>query len=233
MGQKVHPFGMRIGIVKDWNSIWYADAKNYVKNLNNDLKIREFLNKSLKNAFISTIKIERPAKNARVTIYTSRPGIIIGKKGEEIDKLRSILTKKMGIPVQINIEEIRKPELDAKLVASNICQQLEKRIMFRRAMKRAIQSTMKVGAEGVKISISGRLGGAEIARKEWLKEGRIPLHTFRANIEYASCQALTTYGILGVKVWIYKGDILPNQKNDADNIDNKTKSLGKLKEKGE
>lgn len=213
MGQKVHPIGIRLGFIENWSSVWYADKKDYADKLNADIKVRDYLNKKLCNASISRIQIERPAQNAKVTVYTARPGIVIGKKGEDVEILRRELTKKMGIPVQINIEEIRRPELDAKLVAHGICKQLEKRIMFRRAMKRAIHTTMKMGAKGIKVSISGRLAGAEIARTEWTKEGRIPLHTFRANIDYAISEALTTYGILGVKVWIFKGEIISGQNN--------------------
>lgn len=216
MGQKIHPIGMRLGFIKDWNSIWYADAKNYADKLNSDIEVRHYLNKKLMNASVSKIKIERPAQNAKVTIFTARPGIVIGKKGEDVEILRNELTKRMGIPVQVNIEEIRKPELDAQLVANNIAQQLEKRIMFRRAMKRSIQIAMKMGAEGIKVSIAGRLSGAEIARTEWAKEGRIPLHTFRANIDYSASRALTNYGILGVKVWIFKGEILPGQEREIE-----------------
>lgn len=216
MGQKVHPTGIRLGFIKDWRSVWYASAKDYADKLNTDIEVRSYLHKKLAKASVSRIKIERPAQNAKVTIYTARPGIVIGKKGEDVEVLRHDLAKKMGIPVQINIEEIRKPELDARLVADSISQQLEKRVMFRRAMKRAIQTAMKLGAEGIKISISGRLGGAEIARTEWAKEGRIPLHTFRADIDYATSEALTTYGILGVKVWIFKGEVLPGQERNSE-----------------
>ena len=217
MGQKVHPVGIRLGFVKKWRSIWYSNSKNYADSLNADIKVRSYLRKKLINASVSDIYIERPAQNAKVTIHTARPGVIIGKKGGDVESLRNELSKIMKIPVQVNIEEIKKPELDAQLVASNIAQQLEKRVLFRRAMKRAIQSTMKMGAKGIKVSISGRLGGAEIARTEWSKEGRIPLHTFRANIDYATARASTTYGILGVKVWIFKGEILP----DYDRVEEK------------
>lgn len=208
MGQKVHPNGLRLGIVKDWNSVWYADSKNFSKTLNDDLKVRDFLNKKLAHASVSKIKIERPAQNANITIFTARPGIIIGKKGEDVEGLRTKLAQIMGVPVHINISEIKKPELDAKLVGDNVAQQLEKRVMFRRAMKRAVQTAMKLGAEGVKIAVAGRLGGAEIARTEWYREGRVPLHTLRADIDYATSEALTTYGIIGVKVWIFKGEVL-------------------------
>lgn len=211
MGQKVHPIGIRLGFIKSWRSVWYANVKDYANKLNKDIELRKFVQKKLMNASVSNITIERPSQNAKVTIFTARPGIVIGKKGEDVDNLRKQLTKMMGIPVQINIEEVKKPELNARLVVSSITQQLEKRVMFRRAMKRAIQTTMKMGAKGIKIAISGRLGGAEIARTEWSKEGRIPLHTFRADVDYAVGEALTTYGTLGVKVWIFKGEILPGQ----------------------
>ena len=208
MGQKVHPIGIRLGIVKEHSSIWYADSKQYAKQLISDLEVRQLIEKRLDNASVSKIVIERPAQTARVTIHTARPGIVIGKKGEDVDSLRKILTSKMGVPVNINIEEIRKPDLDAKLVAQNVAQQLERRVMFRRAMKRVVQNAMRQGAEGVKVQVSGRLGGAEIARREWYREGRVPLHTLRANIDYATFEAATTYGILGVKVWIFKGEVI-------------------------
>ena len=208
MGQKVHPIGIRLGIVKEHSSIWYADNKQYAKQLISDLEVRQLIEKRLDNASVSKIVIERPAQTARVTIHTARPGIVIGKKGEDVDSLRKILTLKMGVPVNINIEEIRKPDLDAKLVAQNVAQQLERRVMFRRAMKRVVQNAMRQGAEGVKVQVSGRLGGAEIARTEWYREGRVPLHTLRANIDYATFEAATTYGILGVKVWIFKGEVI-------------------------
>ncbi|MEJ2532457.1 MAG: 30S ribosomal protein S3 [Halioglobus sp.] len=208
MGQKVHPVGIRLGIVKDHTSIWYADSKNYAKQLITDLEVREYLEKALENASVSRVVIERPAQTARITIHTARPGIVIGKKGEDVDNLRKILADKMGVPVHINIEEIRKPDLDAKLVAQNVAQQLERRVMFRRAMKRVVQNAMRQGAEGIKVQISGRLGGAEIARTEWYREGRVPLHTLRADIDYATYQAVTTYGIIGVKVWIFKGEVI-------------------------
>ncbi|MCF6764633.1 30S ribosomal protein S3 [Thiotrichales bacterium 19S3-7] len=213
MGQKVSPVGIRLGYIKDWNSVWYADSKDYAAKLHEDIKVREYLHKKLKHAALSHVKIERPAQNAKVTLYTARPGIVIGKKGEDVEVLRAELNKFMGVPVQVNIEEIKKPEVDAQLVADGVAQQLEKRVMFRRAMKRAIQSAMKAGAEGVKVMVSGRLGGAEIARSEWAREGRVPLHTFRADIDYATSEALTTYGIIGVKVWIFKGEVLPGQRN--------------------
>ncbi len=208
MGQKVHPTGIRLGIVKDHRSVWYASRSAYAKNLLQDLKVRDYLEKSLERASVSRIDIERPAQNARITIHTARPGIVIGKKGEDVDKLRTACTNLMGVPVHINIEEIRKPELDAKLVAQSVAGQLERRVMFRRAMKRAVQNAMRLGAEGIKIQVSGRLGGAEIARSEWYREGRVPLHTLRADIDYAPYEASTTYGIIGVKVWVFKGEIL-------------------------
>ncbi|MBK6738263.1 MAG: 30S ribosomal protein S3 [Haliea sp.] len=207
MGQKVHPTGIRLGIVKDHTSIWYAD-KNYAKQLITDLETRAYIAKTLDHASVSRIVIERPAQTARITIHTARPGIVIGKKGEDVDKLRKDLTQKMGVPVHINIEEIRKPDLDAKLVAQNVAQQLERRVMFRRAMKRVVQNAMRQGAEGIKVQIGGRLGGAEIARTEWYREGRVPLHTLRADIDYATYEAVTTFGILGVKVWIFKGEVI-------------------------
>jgi small subunit ribosomal protein S3 len=208
MGQKVHPTGIRLGIVKDHKSVWYAGRATYAKNLLQDLKVREYLEKSLERASVSRIDIERPAQNARITIHTARPGIVIGKKGEDVEKLRTACTKMMGVPVHISIEEIRKPELDAKLVAQSVASQLERRVMFRRAMKRAVQNAMRLGAEGIKIQVGGRLGGAEIARSEWYREGRVPLHTLRADIDYAPYEAHTTYGIIGVKVWIFKGEVL-------------------------
>ena len=221
MGQKVHPIGIRLGIVKEHSSIWYADSKQYAKQLISDLEVRQLIEKRLDNASVSKIVIERPAQTARVTIHTARPGIVIGKKGEDVDSLRKILTLKMGVPVNINIEEIRKPDLDAKLVAQNVAQQLERRVMFRRAMKRVVQNAMRQGAEGVKVQVSGRLGGAEIARTEWYREGRVPLHTFRANVDYAIATANTTYGACGIKVWIYKGDIDDNAPHEMENNPNK------------
>ncbi len=208
MGQKVHPVGIRLGIVKEHSSVWYADNKNYSKNLITDLEVREYIEKKLDHASVSRVVIERPAQTARITIHTARPGIVIGKKGEDVDKLRAVLSEKMGVPVHINIEEIRKPDLDARLVAQNVAQQLERRVMFRRAMKRVVQNAMRQGAEGIKVQVSGRLGGAEIARTEWYREGRVPLHTLRADIDYATYEASTTYGILGVKVWIFKGEVI-------------------------
>jgi small subunit ribosomal protein S3 len=208
MGHKVHPTGIRLGVVKEHNSVWYAEKKTYAKNLLNDIQVREFLHRRLEKASVSRIVIERPAQNARITIHTARPGIVIGKKGEDVDKLRRELTAMMGVPVHVNIEEIRKPDLDAKLAAQSVANQLERRVMFRRALKRAVQNAMRQGAKGIRIQASGRLGGAEIARTEWYREGRVPLHTLRADIDYAHYEAHTTYGIIGVKVWIFKGEIL-------------------------
>jgi small subunit ribosomal protein S3 len=207
MGQKVHPTGIRLGITKDWTSKWYADSKDFGNFLHNDLQVRDYLQKKLAAASISRIQIERPARNARITIHSARPGLVIGKKGEDIERLRGEVSAMMGIPVHINIEEVRKPELDATLVAQGIAQQLEKRIMFRRAMKRAVTNSMRLGAQGVKINVAGRLNGAEIARNEWYREGRVPLHTLRADIDYGFAEANTTYGIIGVKVWIFKGEV--------------------------
>ena len=206
MGQKVHPTGIRLGIVKDWNSRWYASSKDYANFLHQDLRVREFLRKKLAHASVSRIQINRPANNAQITIYTARPGIVIGKKGEDIEVLKQEIAKMIGVPVQLNVEEIRKPELDAYLVAEGVAQQLEKRIMYRRAMKRAMQNAMRLGAQGIKIMSAGRLNGIEIARTEWYREGRVPLHTLRANIDYGTAEAKTTYGIIGVKVWVYKGE---------------------------
>jgi small subunit ribosomal protein S3 len=208
MGQKVHPNGIRLGIVKPWNSTWFANTKDFARNLDSDFQVRQFLKKELIKASVSRIAIERLAKSIRVTIYTARPGIVIGKKGEDVEKLRIAVAQISGVPTQINITEIRKPEMDAKLVADNITSQLERRIMFRRAMKRSVQNAMRSGAKGIKVEISGRLGGVEIARTEWHREGRVPLHTLRADIDYNSSRAYTTYGVIGVKVWIFKGEIL-------------------------
>ncbi len=211
MGQKVHPTGIRLGIVKKHNSVWYAERGQYADLLASDIEIRDWLFKELSRASVSKIDIERPAKALRVTIHTARPGIVIGKKGEDIEKLRKKIGKLAGVQTQINIEQVRKPELDAQLVADGIASQLERRVMFRRAMKRAVQNTMRVGAEGIKVQVGGRLGGADIARAEWYREGRVPLHTLRADIDYATAEANTTYGIIGVKVWIFKGEIYGDQ----------------------
>ncbi len=208
MGQKINPVGFRLSVQRNWLSRWYANSNDFASMLNEDIKVREFLNEKLKNASVGRILIERPSKNARITIYSSRPGIVIGKKGEDIEVLRNELQKRMGVPVHVNIEEIRKPELDAQLIADNIAQQLEKRIMFRRAMKRAMQNAMRLGAQGIKIMSSGRLNGIEIARTEWYREGRVPLHTLRADLDYGTAEAKTTYGIIGIKVWIFKGEVL-------------------------
>jgi len=208
MGQKVNPVGIRLGIVKDWASRWYASSKEFSDTLCADLKVRDFLKKRLHQAGISRIQIDRPARNARVTVHTARPGVIIGKSGKEVELLRDEVSKIVNVPVHVTIEEVRKPELDAKLVAESVAQQLERRIMFRRAMKRAVTTALRSGALGIKISVSGRLGGSEIARTEWYREGRVPLQTFRADIDYALAEAYTTYGVIGVKVWIFKGEVL-------------------------
>ena len=211
MGQKVNPVGIRLGITRDWVSKWYAGKKQFGSNIYTDFRVREFLKKKLSEASVSRVHIERAAKKVNITIHTARPGIVIGKKGEDIEKLRGQVSKMMKMPVtdvRINISEIRKPELDAQLVAEGIAQQLERRVMFRRAMKRAVTNTMRIGALGIKVRVSGRLNGAEIARTEWYREGRIPLHTFRADIDYGLAEARTTYGVIGVKVWIFKGEVL-------------------------
>jgi small subunit ribosomal protein S3 len=226
MGQKVNPIGFRLGIVKEWTSKWYADSKDFADLLNNDIEIRDYLRKRLSQASVSRIQIDRPAKNAHITIHTARPGIVIGKKGEDIDSLRAEVSRRMGIPVHVSVEEIRKPELDARLVAESITQQLERRVMFRRAMKRAVQTSMRLGAEGVKVHISGRLNGAEIARSEWYREGRVPLHTLRADIDYALAEANTTYGVIGVKVWIFKGEVFEGTEPEVDSAPSR-KSSGK------
>lgn len=212
MGQKVHPTGIRLGITTDWTSKWYAQ-NDYAKLLNEDINLRNFVKKKLYQAAVSRIQIDRPAKNARVTIHSARPGVIIGKKGGGIEAMRDEMSKMLGIPVHVNINEVRKPELDSTLVAESVAQQLEHRVMFRRAMKRAVSSAMRSGAQGVKICISGRLGGAEIARSEWYREGRVPLHTFRADVDYGTAEAKTTYGIIGIKVWIFKGEVHAHKKN--------------------
>ncbi|WP_194757261.1 30S ribosomal protein S3 [Aliidiomarina indica] len=208
MGQKVHPNGIRLGITKPYNATWYAESKDFADNLHSDHQVRLLLKEKLKGASVSRIVIERPAKSVRVTIHTARPGVVIGKKGEDVEKLRQEVSKLTGVPAQINISEVRKPELDAQLVAENIAGQLERRVMFRRAMKRAVQNAMRLGAKGIKVEVSGRLGGAEIARTEWYREGRVPLHTLRADIDYATAEAATTYGIIGVKVWVFRGEVL-------------------------
>jgi small subunit ribosomal protein S3 len=207
MGQKVNPTGIRLGIVKKHTSVWYASGRDYARYLLEDMEVRDLVKKKLAAASVSRVEIERPAQTARVTVFTARPGIVIGKKGEDVEKLRAELNKKMGVPVHINIEEIRKPDLDAQLVADSVAQQLERRVMFRRAMKRVMQNAMRQGAQGIKVQVSGRLGGAEIARSERYHEGRVPLHTLRADIDYATSEALTTYGIIGIKIWIFKGEV--------------------------
>jgi small subunit ribosomal protein S3 len=207
MGHKVHPIGIRLGIARDWNSKWFATKKDFANYLIADIKVRDMLRAKLAQAGISRIQIERPAKTARITIHTARPGVVIGKKGEDIEKLRHEASVLMGVPTHVNVVEIRKPETDAQLVAESIAQQLERRIMFRRAMKRAVQNAMRLGALGIKVNVAGRLNGAEIARTEWYREGRVPLHTLRADIDYGFAEAKTTYGIIGVKTWIYKGEV--------------------------
>jgi small subunit ribosomal protein S3 len=208
MGQKIHPIGFRLPVTRAWSSRWFANNRNFSQMLAEDLNVRDYLKKKLKNAAVARILIERPAKNARITIYSARPGVVIGKKGEDIEALKLELAKRLGVPVAVNIEEIRKPEIDAQLIADSITQQLEKRIMFRRAMKRAMQNAMRLGAQGIKIMSSGRLNGIEIARCEWYREGRVPLHTLKADIDYGFSEAKTTYGVIGVKCWVYRGDRL-------------------------
>ena len=215
MGQKVHPTGYRLGIVKRHTSIWYADKREYAKRLIADLQVRKLIQDKLSHASVSRIEIERPSASARITIHTARPGIVIGKKGEDVDRLRAEVAAALGVPVHINIEEIRKPDLDAALVAQSVAQQLQRRVMFRRAMKRAVQNAMRQGAQGVKVQVGGRLGGAEIARTEWYREGRVPLHTLRADIDYATAEAAMTYGIIGIKVWIFKGEVLGGETPEA------------------
>ena len=207
MGQKIHPTGFRLAVSRNWSSRWFATGEQYAKTLNDDLKVREYLRRKLRSASVGRVLIERPAKNARITIFSARPGVVIGKKGEDIEKLRRDVSKMMGVPAHINVTEVRKPEMDAQLVAESICQQLERRIMFRRAMKRAVGNAMRLGALGIKVNVGGRLNGAEIARSEWYREGRVPLHTLRADVDYGFAEAKTTYGIIGCKVWIYKGDV--------------------------
>ncbi len=227
MGQKIHPTGFRLAVTRAWQSRWFANHRNFAGMLAEDLKVREYLKTKLKSAAVSRVLIERPAKNARITIFSARPGVVIGKKGEDIENLKAELARRLGVPVAVNIEEIRKPEVDAQLIADSITQQLEKRIMFRRAMKRAMQNAMRLGAQGIKIMSSGRLNGIEIARCEWYREGRVPLHTLRADIDYGFSEAKTTYGVIGVKVWVYRGDRLangeapqlPKTENDGDRRD--------------
>jgi len=212
MGQKIHPIGFRLAFNRNWASRWYANNKNFPGMLLEDIKVRDYLKQRLSQAAVSRVVIERPAKNARITVFSARPGMVIGKKGEDIERLKSDLQKMLGVPVHVNIEEVRKPELDAQLISDSICQQLQKRIMFRRAMKRAITNAMRLGAQGIKIMSAGRLNGAEIARTEWYREGRVPLHTLRADIDYGFSEAKTSYGIIGVKVWVFKGEV--TGKND-------------------
>ena len=216
MGQKIHPTGFRLSVSRNWASRWYASNRDFAGMLAEDIKVREYLKAKLKNAAVSRVLIERPAKNARITIYSARPGVVIGRKGEDIEKLKKELADQLGVPVAVNIEEVRKPEVDAQLIADSITQQLEKRIQFRRAMKRAMQNAMRLGAQGIKIMSSGRLNGIEIARTEWYREGRVPLHTLRADIDFGTATAKTTYGTCGVKVWIFKGEILAHDPSAQD-----------------
>ncbi|MFK7889478.1 MAG: 30S ribosomal protein S3 [Granulosicoccus sp.] len=225
MGQKVHPIGIRLGISQDWNSTWYADSDNYSDYLNDDMMVREFLKKELSHASVSRIQIQRPAKSIVITIHSARPGIVIGKKGEDVERLRKSIANKLSVNinnVKINIAEIRKPELDARLVAEGVAQQLERRVMFRRAMKRVLTNTMRLGAQGVKIAVSGRLNGAEIARREWYHDGRVPLHTLRADIDYGVAEAHTTYGVIGIKVWICHGEVFDLEEKRASSVANTT-----------
>ncbi|WP_133479367.1 30S ribosomal protein S3 [Cognatilysobacter segetis] len=233
MGHKVHPTGIRLGIAKDWNSKWFANKKQYGSYLAADLRVRELLRKKLAAAGISKILIERPANNARVTIHTARPGVVIGKRGEDIEKLRREVSDVMGVPAHINVSEVRKPELDAQLVAESIAQQLERRIMFRRAMKRAVGNAMRLGALGIKVNVAGRLNGAEIARSEWYREGRVPLHTLRADIDYGFAEAKTTYGIIGIKTWIYKGEIFDFSQVGQEKQEESSSPRGERSERGD
>ncbi len=225
MGQKVNPIGFRLGVTRDWNARWFSASRDYRNNLIADLKIRDYLKERLANAAVSTILIERPAQTINITIRTARPGIVIGKKGEDIERLRQELAGMTGKPVQLAVEEVRQPELDAQLVAENIAQQLEKRIMFRRAMKRAVQNAMRLRAQGIKVMVAGRLNGAEIARTEWYREGRVPLHTLRADIDYGFAEAFTTYGTIGVKVWIFKGEVFDQTDLKGDDLEGQRKGL--------
>ncbi|MDP6727578.1 MAG: 30S ribosomal protein S3 [Gammaproteobacteria bacterium] len=229
MGQKVNPKGIRLGIVRDWDSKWYANSKDYPKYLLSDIEVRDFLFNELKTASVSRISIERLSNSAKVTIYTARPGIVIGKKGSDIERLKKLVSEKMGIAVHIAIEEVKQPELDARLVAENIAQQLEKRVMYRRAVKRVLGNATRIGALGIKVMVSGRLNGAEIARSEWYREGRVPLHTFRADVDYSSFRANTQYGVIGIKVWIFKGEILDHKKGTLEEVSKRGpgKQLGK------
>jgi len=225
MGQKINPNGLRLGVIRDWTARWYAGSKHYAENLAADLKLRNHIKKKLAHAALSKIVIERPAQNVSITLHTARPGIVIGKKGEDIEKMRQELGKMAGRPVHVAIEEVRKPELDAQLVAESIAQQLEKRIMFRRAMKRAVQNALRLGALGVKVMVAGRLNGAEIARTEWYREGRVPLHTLRADIDYGTAEAYTTYGVIGVKVWIFKGEVFDRDEQSAAEAESGKKAM--------
>ncbi len=227
MGQKIHPTGFRLAVTRDWSSRWFANSKNFSSMLGEDIAVRDYLKKKLAHASVGRVVIERPAKNARVTVYSARPGVVIGKKGEDIEQLKIDLQRRMGVPVHVNIEEIRKPETDAQLIADSIAQQLEKRIMFRRAMKRAMQNAMRLGAQGIKIMSAGRLNGAEIARTEWYREGRVPLHTLRADIDYGTAEAKTTYGIIGIKVWVFKGEIKTRGESQTTSIDQATEEPAK------
>lgn len=219
MGHKVNPIGFRLGITTEWSSRWYAEGQGYADALNTDMAVREFIRQRLAHASVSRIQIDRPARSARITIHTARPGIVIGKKGEDIDKLRVQVSERMGVPVHLSVEEIRRPELDAYLVAQNIAQQLERRVMFRRAMKRAVGNAMRLGAGGIRVNVAGRLNGAEIARTEWYRDGRVPLHTLRADIDYGLAEAKTTYGVLGVKVWIFKGEVFDTEPRIEDSAE--------------
>lgn len=222
MGQKIHPIGFRLAVSRDWSSRWFATSKAFPAMLREDIEVRDYLKKKLSHASVGRVVIERPAKNARVTVFSARPGVVIGKKGEDIEQLKLDLQRRMGVPVHVSIEEIRKPEIDAQLIADSIAQQLEKRIMFRRAMKRAMQNAMRLGAQGIKIMSSGRLNGAEIARTEWYREGRVPLHTLRAEIDYGTSEAKTTYGIIGIKVWVFKGESVARGESPVANTDRAT-----------
>ena len=227
MGQKVHPIGIRLGITKEWSSNWYADSQTYPEYVYQDYQVRDFLKRRLKDASVSLIHIERPAKRANITIHTARPGIVIGKKGEDIERLRVQVASLLGMAlhdVRLNIAEIRKPEMDAQLVAEGIAQQLERRVQFRRAMRRAVTNTMRIGAEGIKVKVAGRLNGAEIARSEWYREGRVPLHTFRADIDYGLAEAMTTYGVIGVKVWVFRGEVFESSDNSRDARDARSRA---------
>jgi small subunit ribosomal protein S3 len=241
MGQKVNPTGIRLGITQKHTSTWYADKGRYAEYLNADMKARDFIRQKFAAAGISRVQIERPAKNAGINITAARPGVILGKKGGDVENLRKELSDMLGMPVHVSIEEVKKPDLDARLVAESIAQQLERRVMFRKAMKRAVQSAQKAGALGVKINVSGRLGGAEIARSEWNREGRVPLHTFRADIDYGLAEAKTTYGIIGVKVWIFKGEVFKKgdkgldvleQERDKEKEKEKARERGAMRERG-